>query len=409
MFICVHGKRAAETAAEFAPAWEETDAETAVFDASPLGKLYGGAQGVARAVAARAGNAGGVALAPDVDAAILLARNTTGVIVARDAAKSLAPLPVESIALPEMLTVLEMWGIRTLEDLARLPEPGLAARFGEEGLRLLRLAQGRLGRPLRVHRAESVYEDHADLEHPVAEVERLLFVLNGLLTGLCARMKADGAAAGEVGLHFLLAEAPEHQRNLRLPVPVADARLLIKIVHADLEAYPPQAAVRRVEVKLASVPPRRAQHGLFEPPVPEPARLELTLGRIRGWVGEENVGLAQLLDTHRPEPFTLAPHQSPHAAAQQEAVRTPRLALRYFRPALRARVAFENGRPKRIDAPDLRGRVLAAAGPWRTSGNWWTARESWDREEWDLSLDNGAICRIYRTPSGDWFVEGAYD
>ncbi len=409
MFLCVHGKRAAQVAPEFAPAWEETDAETAVFDASPLGKLYGGAQGVARAVAARAGSAAGVALAPDVDAAILLARNTTGILVALDAAKALAPLPVESIAPPAMLTVLEMWGIRTLGDLARLPEPGLAARFGDEGLRLLRLAQGRLGRPLLVPRAESLYEDHADLEHPIAEVEPLLFVLNGLLTGLCTRMKADGVATGEIGLRFLLGQAPDHQRHLRLPVPIADARLLIKIVHADLEAHPPQAAVHRLEVKLASVPPRRAQHGLFEPPVPEPAKLELTLGRIRGWVGEENVGLAQLLDTHRPEPFTLAPHQSPHAAATPETVRTPRLALRYFRPALRARVAFENGRPRRLDAPGLRGRVLASAGPWRTSGQWWTTQDSWDREEWDLSLDNGAICRIYRAPNEDWFVEGAYD
>jgi protein ImuB len=52
--------------------------------------------------------------------------------------------------------------------------------------------------------------------------------------------------------------------------------------------------------------------------------------------------------------------------------------------------------------------VLNAAGPWRTSGDWWT-RAAWNRDEWDITLTSGALYRIYREPDQRWFIEGAYD
>jgi len=52
---------------------------------------------------------------------------------------------------------------------------------------------------------------------------------------------------------------------------------------------------------------------------------------------------------------------------------------------------------------------VQAAGPWRTSGAWWTDR-SWDRNEWDVALKSGAVCRIYQDrPTTQWFMEGVYD
>jgi protein ImuB len=51
--------------------------------------------------------------------------------------------------------------------------------------------------------------------------------------------------------------------------------------------------------------------------------------------------------------------------------------------------------------------VLDLAGPWRTSGDWWTA-DAWQRDEWDIALSDGALYRIYCEPAG-WFVEGSYD
>ena len=89
--------------------------------------------------------------------------------------------------------------------------------------------------------------------------------------------------------------------------------------------------------------------------------------------------------------------------------RDTRLAFRYFSPALKARVELRNARPSRLFADRLYGNVIAAAGPWRTSGDWWTP-DPWDRDDWDISLNNGGLYRIFlNRPAAAWFVEGSYD
>jgi len=85
----------------------------------------------------------------------------------------------------------------------------------------------------------------------------------------------------------------------------------------------------------------------------------------------------------------------------------PYLAFRIYRPALVARVELASGQPNFIAAEGIRGRVIEMAGPWRTSGDWWTA-DPWSRDEWDVALSNGVLYRIYCEPRG-WFVGGSYD
>ena len=55
--------------------------------------------------------------------------------------------------------------------------------------------------------------------------------------------------------------------------------------------------------------------------------------------------------------------------------------------------------------------VTQASGPWRTSGAWWDAAGlHWDRDEWDVALADGSLCRLSRDRvSGTWFLEGVID
>ena len=62
-----------------------------------------------------------------------------------------------------------------------------------------------------------------------------------------------------------------------------------------------------------------------------------------------------------------------------------------------------------FDVAWILAKVLAFAGPWRTSGGWWTA-DAWSRDEWEIALSDGALYRIYcEWQNGRWFVEGCYD
>jgi protein ImuB len=83
------------------------------------------------------------------------------------------------------------------------------------------------------------------------------------------------------------------------------------------------------------------------------------------------------------------------------------IAFRIFRPVRVARVELSAGQPGFVSAQGIRGNVLEYAGPWRTSGDWWTT-DPWQRDEWDIALSDGALYRLCCSPCG-WFVEGSYD
>jgi protein ImuB len=73
---------------------------------------------------------------------------------------------------------------------------------------------------------------------------------------------------------------------------------------------------------------------------------------------------------------------------------------------------MEQGRPIRVitDRRGLAGgSVEHCAGPWRTAGNWWT-EGTWERDEWDVTLSDGATYRVFRDRGTDaWFLEGVVD
>jgi len=102
------------------------------------------------------------------------------------------------------------------------------------------------------------------------------------------------------------------------------------------------------------------------------------------------------------------------------------VALRRFRFAVPARVLIEDGRPVRVTT-DRRGmsggRIDKAAGPWRTSGEWWNSESGrpgksggwdnntpWDRDEWDVTVSDGATYRLFRERDANaWFIDGVLD
>jgi len=411
MFACIYGSGLTAIATQFSPSFEKTAPDTIVFRIDGLQRLFGTPEQIAEAIGKRANGKANVSIAETADAATLGAHNIEGVSVfpALDNL-SVDTLPIEQ----EMIETLETWGIYTLAQLAALPEIGIAERFGENGVYLQRLAKGVTNRPLKIFQPDITYEDRIELDHPVSLLEPLLFLIARILNEQCEMLVSNAMATNEITVRLELEDKTEHVRTLRLPVAMRESKSLLKLLQMDLEAHPPHAATMALSVSLKPVHPRTVQNGIFLPVTPAPDKLELTLARIRGIVGENNVGIPELLDTHHPNSFRLAPHQLPSAswnkppACSGQTRGLSNFALRYFRPPVPAIVELAKDRPVRVHASGIHGKILTAAGPWRSSGDWWTT-SAWNRDEWDIKLDNGAIYRIYTEPTKRWYVEGAYD
>ncbi len=344
LFACIHGPSIdlPQVAAGFSPSFEQTAPDTVVFRIDGLQRLYGSPRQIAEAIAERAGEdvEVNVAIAETADAAILAARNFPGVTVA----PNLNDLEVAALPLTEeMAQVFESWGIYTLDQLAQLPENGLAERFGPQGVYLQQLARGAIHRPLKIFQPETTYEDRIELDLPVSLLEPLLFLIARLLNDQCARLLSNAMAANEVVIRLELEDRTEHIRTLRLPVPMRESKSLLKLLQMDLEVHPPTAPTTAISLVLKPVHPRTVQTGIFLPVTPAPDKLELTLARIRGIVGENNVGIPQLLDTHHPQPFRLVNAQ-PQIANPQSPI-PGRHAFRFFRPPLPANVEFDQQSP----------------------------------------------------------------
>jgi protein ImuB len=417
MFIGIVSQNPAlfDCASAFTPRIEQSSPDTIVLDVSGLDRLHGSPKKIADVIARRAselGIAANIAVAANPDAAIHGARGLPGITViprGKEAAV-LGRLPVELLqASPDILQTFDCWGIHTFRDLAALPEMGVAERLGPEGIRLQKLARGVGDRPLRPLIADIDFEESIELEHPITLLEPLSFVLARLLNQLCANLESHALALIEMRLCLGLENHTEHVRTLRLPTPMREPRTFLKWVQLDLNAHPPAAPIIKISIAAEPAKPRVTQNGLFVPLSPEPLKLELTMARIAGIVGENNIGSPELLDTHRPDAFRIKRFSGGAAKAASPRERQGSLSYRLFRPLRHAHVHAPGGHPTHISARGVQGKVLSFAGPWRSSGDWWTP-DAWARDEWDIALTDGALYRVYRDrQTTRWFVDGTYD
>jgi protein ImuB len=436
MYACLHipatnacGEELLHLALEFSPAVEKTSNDTVVFSIAPLRKLIGSPHQIASEIC-RLGYErnlkANLAIASNPDTAILLARNFAGVILVTPGEESLklAPLPLTCLFMhaalmkPDLPDVLNRWGLKSCEDLAALPERGIAERLGQVGIYLQNLARGKINRPLRVSTTETNYEERMDLEHPISLLEPLLFLLGRVLSELCGRLRSQSRAARALEARFELEDSKEYRCELEFPVPLFESPAMLKLLQLHLEHHLPNASIVAFRLRVEPAGPRRTQYGLFLPPTPDADKLQVTLARIERMVGKENVGTAVLLNTHRLDDFqmTALDASSIYNSQKTTSIKTQtkqsqmfQLTLRMFRPALQAHVRVSGITPKSVVAQAVKGKVIESAGPWKTSGEWWMST-SWVREEWDVALDDGALYRIYReSQDREWYVHGIYD
>jgi protein ImuB len=403
------------------PRVEDTALDTVVLDLEGLASLFGPDEKIARELAWRVAAIGlvaRVAVAANMEVAIHAARGFPGITIipAGEERCRLGALPVGVLTTEtETLEILECWGVATLQALAALPVLQLSERLGQEGVRLSELARGIRQRALVLAQASIIFAEEMELDDAVEELEPLSFLLGRLLDQLCARLEARALAVRAVRVRFELQpsfekdfqtlkedlrtkpEVKQYEKVLTLPVPMRNAKALLKLLRLQLQGDPPAAPIQKIYMTADAAAPRVAQNGLFVPSGPDPEKLEVTIARLGKLVGEGNLGCAELLDSHRPESFRMArfvvasdqnKRRGKHEAnvkGNSEA-RAAMTGLRVMRPAQAVRVELQEGQPVKIYLRGMRGEVVAASGPWSSSGDWWQ-EDAWQQDEWDLEIE----------------------
>ena len=411
-----------ECVGQFSPRVEEIKRDhelLCVLDISGTEKLFGAPADLAKKLLAsvrRMGVAACMSISVNFHAAICLAQGMSAVhqllvVPADEQTRVLAPLPLSVLGLSEAIAeTFTHWGVDTLGMLAGLPEPSLISRLGQHGKQLRAMARGEHPHLFQPIEPEFALTERMELDSPVEMLESLLFITSVMLQQLIVRAQARALALASVTLMLSLEGGATHTRTVQPALPSNDRQLWTKLLHLDLEAHPPDAAVLALALSAEPGLTGKVQLGLFSPQTPESARLDVTLARIRAIVGEEHAGRAVLLDTHRTEGFHLEPFRVPPGQPSPVASQPSRTAMRQLRPAENIAVHLRDGRLDIFFFRGTRYAVERAYGPWLTSGEWWSGTR-WRLRQWDViaRADESVLCGCITRSDGRWLMAGLYD
>jgi protein ImuB len=356
-----------------------------------------------------------VAVSANFHVARMKATAAHGITIIPDGeeAQSLEKLPIAALNLTdEYKETFALWGIRTLGELAALPEVELVKRLGAAARDWRALAHGVAQHTFQPIEPEFALKEFYNFETPVEQMESLLFIGARMIDCLVARAAGRALSLASLTVEMELEGGRVHCLAIRPAVPSVDRKFLLKLLQMEIGAHPPQAAVVSLTLTAEAGQSSKVQLGLFAPQTPEPSRLDVTLARLKAIVGEDRVGTPVLEDTHRPGSFRM---EGFVVGAKFSALKTERsrMALRRVRPSRPVRVVMHAMKPVAFSDVGTRFEVEAAYGPWKTSGCWWSL-DGWDTEEWDILAANNngekfGCLLVLDLRRNEWWLEAFYD
>jgi len=306
-----------------------------------------------------------------------------------------------------VLAILHRWGIESLGQFAALENEAVAARLGPIGLELWERAAGKTTRLLKLVPVREAFEEAFEFENEIETSEPLLFMLRRFLQQFSGRLGALHLVASKLQLEITFSDKSDYRHGFKIPEPTNDVEILFRMLHTHLENFTSTSPIIAVALKTKTTKPSFEQFHLFETALRDPARLTETLARLTGLLGAERVGTPVLEETHRPDAFRLEPFSWQLPETKTELPPLPASPLRRFRSSLPAFVLLAKNRPAHLRSAKIQGEVRDRRGPYKASGNWWD-ENAWDRAEWDVELENGALCQCHSS-RGQWTLDGIYD
>lgn len=304
-----------------------------------------------------------------------------------EARAALLPLPLAALRLP-MTTVAAMGrvGLERIADIADLPRPPLAARFGTMLLTRLDQAMGWIPEAISPRRTPPPYLAERRPAEPIVDEAQILGCVEGLGAELAQMLEERGEGARRVELALFRVDGAVRRLAFGTSRPMRDPAAMRRLFAERLAglADPLDAGfgfdVIRLSVSLAEpLAPRQADLAA-DPVTTDDARaaLDRLADGIAARFGGGRVRRIASCDSHIPERAApIVPWEAPVAAAgtlaEQDTAGQMR-PLRLFDPpepveAIMATVP--DGPPLRFRWRRVSYEVARFEGPERIAGEWW--------------------------------------
>jgi hypothetical protein len=336
-------------------------------------------------------------------------------------------LPIEVLELdPRTIERLHLLGVTRLEELAKLPHGPFVRRFGKAAAEWHDRARGIDPTPLRPRAHELQIGAAAYGEGSAEQEEQVYFALRVLAERVCSDLSRAGKAATLVQMTFECENGDVQVVDAGFAQATGDPRTMLDVMRAKLESLTFGSPITGLRLQAMQLEECGAVATLFGQNDADPQALAVALARLQAVTSSPphraRVRASPRLEARyahegfgvREMPRVLRQAQDDNRQAQDDNRQAQDDNKRHA-PQLRLLAVKEIDVTMRGNQPLSVGtrKVLDCAGPWRVDDGWFVLRQTQDdkpvlRDEYDVLLDDGMLCRIYRQGE-HWYLRGAYD
>lgn len=179
-----------------------------------------------------------------------------------EGAAFLARLSIEDLPVSvEMRRRLRLFGLRTLGELACLPQSAVAAQFGAEGMRAWELAHGVDRTPIAVYVPPRMVAERLAFAAPVDTEDALQVAVRTLLSRALQRPEIRGRAARSLHLRVALEGGHTWEREVTFREPVGSGERMLLALRNKVEGATLPAPFTEVELALLGLCGESAAQG----------------------------------------------------------------------------------------------------------------------------------------------------
>lgn len=303
---------------------------------------------------------------------------------------ALADLPIASLRLdPATVSGLRRLGLRTVQQLMRIPRSQITARFG--GLPVLRLDQalGTVEEAIDWPRPPVEWHERLAFAEPIGTPEDLTRALTRLAERLCQRLGEQDKGGQRFIARFFRVDDAVPEVAVGTALPVRDAGYLVRLLCEKLETIDPGFGVEVMVLEAGTVAPLQVSQTHLLAAQDTGDRLSGVVDTLSNRLGAESVSRVVPYASHVPERAVQRvpplPVKQPSWVSDPAAPRPIRLLRRPEEIEVIAPVPDDP--PIRFTWRGAAHRVRAAAGPERIAAEWWRGRRTGKRPETDLIRD----------------------